>query len=138
METKFRNPKAMKKLIIPVLVFLLLSLACSKDHHDYRIKYTGNYNFTLIDLFFGDTTSYTGTIELGDEVNVIVINVGPHPQISRILYEDGTFGPSSSDVWYFGGEFETVNSMDVYDSYIEGSEGSTYVHKFHIFGERMK
>jgi hypothetical protein len=57
----------MKYLTLAIIFLILLS--CEKESSDYRDKYTGNYNFKIIKIFYltgnssADTSFYNGFIE---------------------------------------------------------------------------
>jgi hypothetical protein len=132
----------MKKTIVPILLLVLISTACSKDLYDKRLKYAGNYHFititsrTPIKLPVKDTIYYQGTIDLGENDNQITVHILPYLTLYYTVFEDGTFGPASLN-GYFLGEFIGDNSV-YFNFMIDQMVGHViYRTYYHVEGTRI-
>lgn len=115
---------------------LMLSLSsCKKDDLDYRTKYTGNFEFTVVGEFWMigqptqiDTSIFEGTIrkfEIGDENtdldqvydslknagNRITITFGDYLIITPQITENGEFIEKSGYHYYHAGEFKNNDDL---------------------------
>lgn len=116
----------------------LCSIGCKKDN-DFRIQYTGDFNFRVITMFWMmgqpttyDTSFYNGVIrkyELADSESdlysendseekspneKITIEFAPNAKITSLIDEDGTLTPKSGYHYHHEGGFVHADTIKFY------------------------
>jgi len=146
----------LKKAIF--FIFLMASfMSCKKDEADYRLKYTGDFDFTVIEEFWMlgqltqyDTIEFEGTIRLftvGDEnidlypdydslVNIdkrITVSFGENLVITPEITLSGLFIERSGYHYHHAGGFTTENQTNFV---VEGLGGLGAGWNYQISGKR--
>jgi len=111
------NPKAMFRKIVIFFILMLSLISCKKDNQDYRTKFTGNFDFTVVEEFWllgqptqYDTSMFTGTIRIFsiedeatdmdennfhyntiDDEKRITITISENKMITPEIADDGIF-----------------------------------------------
>ncbi len=123
------NSKTMLRKIVIFFILMLSLVSCKKDEQDYRAKYTGNFNFTVVEEFWMlgqptqiDTSIFQGSIrifQMGDENNDldhvydslknignrITITFGNNLIITPQITGNGKFIEKGGYHYYHTGEF---------------------------------
>ena len=126
-----------KNLFFGILILLLAIVSCAKDqiHEDYRSKFTGEFDFTVISSFSGpggngvDTNYYQGSIRkynlkdtslhfyLDDySVNAdskIVVEISENLVLSSVIDDDGVLTEKSDNSFNQNGSFQGSNSVEI-------------------------
>lgn len=121
-----------------LVILLLIVSSCEKDKigdADYRVSYTGEFNFVVTSSTTGpggndlDTNYYSGSIRKYqvsdsslhfylDDLSIdpskkIVVEISQSLKLSTVLNEDGSFVEKSDSIFNQSGAYVGYNSVDI-------------------------
>jgi hypothetical protein len=112
---------------------------CKKPPTDYRIKFLGNYTFSINETLwtFPSTTTttqynYEGKVEVGSQNNTVIITYSNGRFVEPIIYEEGTLETSGGFFTFFSGEFESETKVKFQTSTFQPGYNASY----DIIGEK--